>query len=147
MKEFIGDDHRERRSNTQLNRNKSDGKRPILGVIHTIVGSTEDWATSKNKRRAHLRSINTIGTTSKKTRQRDWQINFSDLDADIIEDNDNDPIAISAMINNFLVEKNLVDDGSAVEILMYEAFKKMGLNESLLRSTRLIYGFANNLST
>ena len=118
-----------------------------MGVIHIIVNSTEDWATFKSKKRTHLKSINTIGTTSKKTRQGDWQINFSNLDADIIEDNDNDPIAISAMINNFLVEKNLVDDGSAVEILMYEAFKKMGLNESLLRSTRLIYGFANNLST
>ena len=47
------------------------------------------------------------------------------------------------MINNFLVEKILVDDGSAVKILMYEAFKKMGLDESLLRSTGPIYGFAN----
>ena len=56
-----------------------------------------------------------------------------DLDADIIEDSDNDPIAISTVINNFLVERILVDDGSAVEILMYEAFKKMRLDESLFR--------------
>ena len=44
----------------------------------------------------------------------DWQINFLDLDADIIEDSDNDPIAISTVINNFLVERILVDYGSAI---------------------------------
>ena len=54
------------------------------------------------------------------------------MDADILEDSGNDLIAISAVINNFLVERIIVDDGSAVEILMYEAFKKMGLDESLL---------------
>ena len=65
------------------------------------------------------------------------------MGADILEDSGNDPIAISAVINNFLVERILVDDGSVVEILMYEAFKKMGLDESLLRLTGPIYGFAN----
>ena len=36
-----------------------------------------------------------------------------------------------------------VDDGSAVEVLIYDAFKKMNLDESLLRPVGLIYNFAN----
>ena len=60
-----------------------------------------------------------------KLQAENWQINFSAFDADIVEDNGNDPITISAIINNYLEEMILVDDGSEVEVLMYEAFKKM----------------------
>ena len=64
----------------------------------------------------------TIAKTFKRRRQEDWQIKFSALDANIIEDSGNDSIAISALINNFLVERILVDDGNTVEVLMYETF-------------------------
>ena len=65
------------------------------------------------------------------------------MDVDIIKDSGNDPIAISIIINNFLIKRILVDDGSVVEVLMYEEFKRMGLDENLLRSIGLIYEFAN----
>ena len=64
-------------------------------------------------------------------------------DVNILEDNGNNPIVISSIIDNFLVERILVDNGSAVEILIYDAFKNMGLDESILRPTGLIYGFTN----
>ena len=64
----------------------------------------------------------TIAKMFKKPRQEDWQIKFSALDADIVEGSGNDSIAISALINNFLVERILVDDGNTVEVLMYETF-------------------------
>ena len=35
-----------------------------------------------------------------------------------------------------------MDDGSAVEVLMWKAFMEMSLDESQLRPIRLIYGFA-----
>ena len=122
---------------------KADGKWPLSGIIHTIVGSMKEWATSRSKRRAHLRSVMTIVETSKKPRQEDWQIKFSAMDVDIIKDSGNNPIAISIIINKFLIKRILVDDGSVVEVLMYEEFKRMGLDENLLRSTSLIYEFAN----
>ena len=60
-----------------------------------------------------------------------------------MEDNGNDPIAISAVINTFLVKKILVDDGSVVKVLIWKAFKEMGLDESQLKPTGPIYDFAN----
>ena len=48
----------------------------------------------------------------------DWQIKFSPLDIDVVQDNGNDPIVVSTVINTFLVERILIDDGSAVEVLM-----------------------------
>ena len=65
------------------------------------------------------------------------------MDANIIEDSENDLIVVSTVINNDLVERILVDDKSATKVLMYDAFKKMGLDESLLRSVGSIYGFVN----
>ena len=60
-----------------------------------------------------------------------------------MEDNGNDPIAISVVISTFLVERMLVDDGNVVEVLMWKAFKEMGLDESQLRLTGPIYYFGN----
>ena len=47
-----------------------------------------------------------------------------------MEENGNDPLAISIVINTFLVERILVDDRSIVEVLMWKSFKEMGLDES-----------------
>ena len=41
------------------------------------------------------------------------------------------------------MERILIDDGSAVEVLMWKAFEEMGLEESQLKSSGPIYGFAN----
>ena len=37
----------------------------------------------------------------------------------------------------------LVDDGNAVEVLIYDAFKKINLDKSLLSLVGPIYGFSN----
>ena len=60
-----------------------------------------------------------------------------------MEDNGNDSIVISTIINDFLIERILVDDGSMVEVLIFVAFKRMGSDESLLRPVGSIYSFAN----
>ena len=63
------------------------------------------------------------------------------LNADIVED----LITISIMNDTYLVEKILKDDGSVVEVLIWEAFNGIGLDKSLLRPARPIYGFTNQL--
>ena len=62
-----------------------------------------------------------------------WQINFSPYEKNVMDNDNNDLIVISTVINNFEVDMILVDDGSVVEVLIYDAFKKMNLDESLLR--------------
>ena len=41
------------------------------------------------------------------------------------------------------MERILIDDDSAVEVLIWKAFQEMGLEESQLRPSEPIYGFAN----
>ena len=120
------------------------GKQPITGVIHMITGATEEWAQSKSKRKQHLKSIMVVEGSSKRFKEDEhWQIKFSPLDTDIVQDSGNDPIAISTIINRFLVKRILIDDGSALEVLIWKAFQGMGLDESQFRPARPIYGFAN----
>ena len=73
----------------------------------------------------------TVEGSSKRARDdENWQIKFSPINMDIVHDDGNDPIVVSTVINTFLVERILIDDGSAVEVLMWKAFQEMGLDES-----------------
>ena len=134
-------------SKTPDNKHSSRGNQLLPSIqreVNTITGVTKKWATSRNKKMAHLRSIMAINSPTKRPRRHEnWQINFFAHEENIVHDNDNDPIIISTVIHNFQVDRILVDDGSAVEVLIYETFKNMNLDESLLRPTRPIYGFAN----
>ena len=84
-----------------------------------ITGTTKEWVQSKNKRKQHLKSVMIVEGSSKRAKDdENWQIKFFPLDTDIMQDDGNDPIVVSAVINTFLVERILFDDGSAVEVLM-----------------------------
>ena len=111
-----------------------------------ITGAIKEWTQSKNKRKQHLISVMTIEGSSKRARDdKNWQIKFLPFDTDIVQDDGNDPIIVSAIINTFLVERIVIDDGNAIEVLMWKAFQEMGLDESQLKPSRPIYGFANQL--
>ena len=45
----------------RVNEFKAMRKRPIIGIINTIMRTIKDWATSKNKRNSHLSGVMTIG--------------------------------------------------------------------------------------
>ena len=71
-----------------------------------ITGATEEWAQSKSKRKQHLRNVMTIEGSSKRAKKDEsWQIKFSPLDTDIVQDSGNDLIAVSAIVNIFLVKR------------------------------------------
>ena len=109
-----------------------------------ITRATEEWAQSKSKRKQNFKCVMTVERSSKIARKdENWRIKFSPLDMDIVQDNGNDPITVSAIINTFLVERILIDDGNAVEVLMWKAFQEMDLDESQLKPSRPIYGFSN----
>ena len=61
------------------------------------------------------------------------------LDTNIVQDDGNDPIIVSIIINTFLVERILIDDES-VDV---ESIQEMGLDESQLRPAESTYGFTN----
>ncbi|GKU90937.1 hypothetical protein SLEP1_g4878 [Rubroshorea leprosula] len=56
----------------------------------------------------------------------------------------NDPLVTLIMINNYQVQRVLVDTGSAPDVMYYHCFESLGLNPTLLqRYDGPIYGFDN----
>ena len=75
-------------------------------------------------------------------------ITFRESDAHLIHHPHCDALVITAMLANNYVHRILVNNGSLVDILYYQAFQKMGLMNSDLRpSPNPIYGFIEDSVT
>ena len=69
-------------------------------------------------------------------------ITFKESDAKLVHHPHCDALVIKAMMANNNVYRILVDNGSSVDILYYQAFQRMGLRDRDLRpSSNPIYGF------
>ena len=128
---------------TQEERRPNANRRPVSGVINVIVSSAETWANSKSKRKSHLRSVMAVDVVTKRPKHSDWSISFNEDDTELLSDQGNDPIVVSATIGNYHVHRILIDNGSAVEILQWDAFLRMGFTADDLIPSSPIYGFAN----
>ena len=109
---------------------------PHYSRYHERLGQIKE-----QKKRTSQKCNDDRGSSKRPRQDEDGQIKFLALNADIVED----LITISIVNDTYLVEKILEDDGSVVEVLMWEAFNGIGLDKSLLRPARPIYGFTNQL--
>ncbi|KAK4383097.1 hypothetical protein Sango_2809300 [Sesamum angolense] len=61
------------------------------------------------------------------------EISFNSQDMDPMRNQNNDALVISATLANFLVKKVLVDSGSSADIMFYEAYVQLGIDNAQLR--------------
>ena len=81
---------------------------------------------------------------SNKKREND-DITFKENDAHLVHQPHYDALVIKAMVANNNVYRILVDNESSVDILYYQAFKRMGLRDSNLRPfPNPIYSFTGD---
>ena len=72
-------------------------------------------------------------------------ITFSERDAHHVRHLHCDALVITVIIANNNVHRMLVDNGSSVDILYYQAFERMGLKVNNLKpSPNPIYGFTGD---
>ena len=82
---------------------------------------------------------------AKNFKRENDNITFTEEDARHVNFPHNDALVLTAMISNINVHKVLVDNGSAVDILYYETFLKMGLGVDKLKPiTTPLYGFTGH---
>lgn len=98
--------------------------KPTIGVIHTIVGRSIVGGTSLFTRRTYARVVQ-VGALHQ--RGRDQIITFSGIYAEGIQTSYEDAIVVSLTIVNYDIKRILVDNGSFVDIIFYDAFDKMSL--------------------
>ncbi|KAK5812376.1 hypothetical protein PVK06_027805 [Gossypium arboreum] len=61
-----------------------------------------------------------------------WNVEFSSEDEDSVCNKErNDPMVVLATVAGFEVKRIHVDSGNAVEVLSWEAYRKIGLKEQL----------------
>ncbi|KAL0427867.1 UNVERIFIED_CONTAM: hypothetical protein Slati_2961500 [Sesamum latifolium] len=62
------------------------------------------------------------------------EISFGPLYIDPSRSQNNDALVISATLSNFWVKKVLVDNGSSTDIIFYDAYVQLGIDNAQLRS-------------
>ena len=62
-------------------------------------------------------------------------INFSHTEGSHVKQPHNDALVVSVYVNNYLIKRMLIDDGSAVNVLTWEAFKQMKGSRLDLKNT------------
>ncbi|XP_062103611.1 uncharacterized protein LOC133814697 [Humulus lupulus] len=119
-------------------------------MIHGIVELTEDQehATKIHKRmEERVKRYRSLGHTVNLVTSEDRcysasVITFTDDDLQGVHLPHDDPLVISLQVDHCQLSRVLVDGGSGVDILFWEAFQKMGLEENQIRtSTTPILGF------
>ena len=70
---------------------------------------------------------------TKQVKGKNDDITFRESDAHLVHHPHCDALVITAMMTNNNVHRVLVDNGSSVDILYYQAFQKMGLKDGDLK--------------
>ncbi|XP_020232009.1 uncharacterized protein LOC109812451 [Cajanus cajan] len=101
-------------------------------VINTIAGGFAGGGSSSSARKRHLRAIKSINAIGRASPIRMPPITFTDRDFKGIDPVQDDPMVISVEINNCIVRKTLVDQGSSADILYWKTFEQLGIPEQEL---------------
>ncbi|XP_068461695.1 uncharacterized protein [Phaseolus vulgaris] len=110
--------------------------------INYIAGGFADGGCSNSARKKHLRAIQFVHTSTQR-RPHIPPITFTDDDFTAIDPSQDDPMVITVEIDKFAIAKVLVDQGSSVDILYWETFKKMKIPEAEIQPyNEQIVGFS-----
>ncbi|KAL0441205.1 UNVERIFIED_CONTAM: hypothetical protein Sradi_0059400 [Sesamum radiatum] len=74
------------------------------------------------------------------------EIAFGEQDLDPMKNQNNDALVISATLSNFWVKKVLVDSGSSADIIFYDAYVQLGVDNAQLRKVNTpLTGFSGEM--
>ncbi|KAL0318861.1 UNVERIFIED_CONTAM: hypothetical protein Sangu_2042300 [Sesamum angustifolium] len=149
LKEYInqGPSHQPQDSTSAQTQNTDN--LPKAGVI-TVISGGPTRGDSANARKALVRA----------TRGNHWQdsiqvynvnsekqvISFNSQNMDPMRNQNNDVLVISATLANFLVKKVLVDSGSSTDIMFYDAYVQLGIDNAQLRKVNTpLTGFSGEM--
>ena len=107
-----------------------------LGEIHVIAGGFAGGGESSSARKAHLRSIRSMGIEEiqavSKLPRLDTSITFSNSYLKGCQHPHDDPLVVCAIEANKTVHRVLIDNGSSTDIIFASAFDKMGIGREKL---------------
>jgi len=100
--------------------------RPVRGFINTISGGFSGKESS-SARKEYWRSIRTINHIFKRRTLPPMLFTYEDFQE--IDPDHDDPRVITVEIAEYAIMKTLVDQGSSIDILFWDTFKRLHLRE------------------
>jgi len=97
---------------------------------NTIPGGFTGGGPSALGRKKHLRNVQAVQHVYTRMARSMPPITFTDRDFKAIDPKQDDPMVITVTIDEFVVMKTLVDQGSSVDILYWKTFKKLMIRSS-----------------
>ncbi|KAL0433498.1 UNVERIFIED_CONTAM: hypothetical protein Slati_2684100 [Sesamum latifolium] len=150
LRQYVNQGQSSQRQATTPAQPPSGDNLPTAGVIAVISGGPTG-GDSANARKALVRAA----------RENQWQtprqilnvnleqqeeISFSRQDLDPMRNQNNDALVISATLSNFWVKKVLVDSGSSADIIFYDAYAQLGIDNAQLRRVNTpLTGFSGEM--
>ena len=98
--------------------------------VNYIASGFTAGGCSNSVRKKHLMAIQFVHSTSTHRQPHIPPITFTDNDFTAINPTQDDPMVFMVEIHKFAIVKVLVDQGSSVDILSWETFKKMQISEA-----------------
>ncbi|XP_042958056.1 uncharacterized protein LOC122293571 [Carya illinoinensis] len=142
-------DHQDRRARSPP---KGDRNRVPIGEIKTIAGGFAGGGISTSSRKAYARKVryeevfvaDRAHKQPKLSNER-MVISFEETDREGVLYPYDDALVITLVIANYTNRRVLVDNGSSIDIMFWEAFVKMGIDVSKLRvSPTPLKGFSGD---
>ncbi|XP_028105913.1 uncharacterized protein LOC114304970 [Camellia sinensis] len=116
----------------------------VINVIHGIVEPARVCELrGMIKKAKHMREVLSVRLAVKKGKTEEKDIlTFSSRDLERIQMPHNDALVVTLRFKDFDIKWILIDQGSSVEIMYYDAFKQMTLEDKdLAPATSLLVGF------
>ncbi|XP_028088841.1 uncharacterized protein LOC114289336 [Camellia sinensis] len=142
------DKTREKQGQNQAAAEENHAPRLVINVIHGMTDpEKENSLRGEIQRATHLQQVMSVGPPPKKsktkTRASRFNVVFNKKDLEGIQHPHTDALIITVGVaNKFDMKRVLIDQGSAADIMYYEVFKKLGLNEQhLTLATSPLVGF------
>ncbi|XP_028117257.1 uncharacterized protein LOC114314927 [Camellia sinensis] len=116
----------------------------VINVIHGIIEPTRVCELGGMIKKAeHMREVLSVQLAMKKGKTKEkYILTFSSKDSERVQVPHNDALVVTLRVKNFDVKRILIDQGSSVEIMYYDAFKQMKLEDKdLAPATSPLVGF------
>ncbi|KAL0368064.1 UNVERIFIED_CONTAM: Transposon Ty3-G Gag-Pol polyprotein [Sesamum calycinum] len=137
LRQYVNREQSRQPQETASTQHPNSDNLPTAGVIAVISGGPAG-GDSANARKALVRAARrnnwqTPNQIHNINSDKQGEIAFGEQDLDPMRNQNNDALVISATLSNFWVKKVLVDSGSSADIIFYDAYVQLGVDNAQLR--------------
>ncbi|XP_050139017.1 uncharacterized protein LOC126615250 [Malus sylvestris] len=133
----------------QQKRNADGDEEPPTKTIRIngIFAESEHLGATNNSKKRKIQQALLISQVHAVDTQPGPIIGFTEQDAEGVDFPHDDALVVSVQLAHAIVDRMMVDNGSAVNLLQLSVIQKMGLESTIIRRAEVLTGFNGHTST